>query len=237
MIADELKELKHMMTAQMRRNDLVANNLANVNSIGFKKDQIFFDVLKNTEGNQFQMKTRTDFSQGTMENTQNPLDLAISGKGFFVIETEEGEQLTRNGHFTVNQNGFLCNASGNAVVGYGGQIFLALDDHPPGAIDIFEDGRIFIDNVYVDQLKIVDLENYENLEKTSNNAFTVKNNATILELENPTVLQGNLENSNVKSIDEMISLIEIQRQFERSQKILRTIDSTMNRAANTISKV
>ena len=237
MIIEELNKLKQVMTAQMQRNDLVANNLANLNSRGFKKDQTFFDILKTADESRLQLTTKTDFSQGTLENTQNPLDLAISGRGFFVVETEQGERLTRNGHFTVNQDGFLSDSNGNMILGHGGKIFLALDNHPPTAINICEDGRIFLDNQYIDQLKIVDVENYNVLKKASSNAFKVEAGNSIIDIENPCVLQGNLENSNVNSIDEMVSLIEIQRQFESSQRVLKTIDNALKRAANSISKV
>jgi len=232
----QLNELKSVLNAQLQKNDVIANNLANLNSTGFKRDVMFFDIIQQKTGNATQLNLETDFSQGPIEQTDNPLDLAISGKGFFVIEGERGQAMTRNGHFTVDPEGYLITSSNNYLVGEGGRINLSLNGQDVRNIQINSEGEIYADDQYIDRLRIVDLENYTSLKKTRDNAFIIPDPNSVHEVENPTILQGHLEGSNVNAIDEMISLIQVERQFESIQKVIRNQDETMQKTVNTVGR-
>jgi flagellar basal-body rod protein FlgF len=232
----QLNELKSVLNAQLRKNDVIANNLANMNSTGFKRDVMFFDIIQQKTGNATQLNLETDFSQGPIEQTDNPLDLAISGKGFFVIEDERDQAITRNGHFSVDSEGYLITSSKKYLLGESGRINLSLNGQDVRNIQINNEGEIYADDQYLDRLRIVDLENYNSLKKIQDNAFIMPHSKSVHEVENPIILQGHLEGSNVNAVDEMISLIEVERQFESIQKVIHNHDETMQKTVNTVGR-
>jgi flagellar basal-body rod protein FlgF len=232
----QLNELKSVLNAQLRKNEVIANNLANMNSTGFKKDVVFFDIIQQKTGNATQLNLETDFSQGPIEQTDNPLDLAISGKGFFVIEGEQGKAITRNGHFSVDSEGYLVTSSNHYLLGEGGRINLSLNGQDVRNIRINNDGEIYTDEQYLDQLQIVDLENCQSLKKIQDNAFIMPHTRSVQEVDNPVILQGHLEGSNVNAVDEMISLIEVERQFESTQKVIQSLDETTQKTVTAVGR-
>ncbi len=229
-----LEKLKGTMIAQLRKNDIVANNLANINITGYKKDVVFLEVLKDETNPK--VNIQTDFSQGSLKQTDNPLDLAISGPGFFTIETDQGEAYTRDGHFTVDEQGVLRTSGGNAVLGQGGWINLFTDETKAGEVNVTRLGDIYVNDTLIDTLRITDFEDYSGLRKIGENLFRVSPDVGFRSVEEPNVLQGNLEESNVSAVQEMVNLIEIQRQFESSQRIVKTIDRALGRAVNQVSR-
>ncbi len=231
----KLTALKKVMTSQLNRNDIVANNLANINSVGFKRDVAFFDVLKQQETTVPDVKVATDFAPGLIEETGNSFDLAISGRGFFVVETADGPAYTRNGHFMVNSEGLLCTNEQNPVLGEDGYISVTDDGLQTARFIVHNNGEIFLDDMLVNKLKIVDFKNYDSLKKTPGNTFTTRTEQPS-EVEAATVLQGRLERSNVDAINEMIEMIDLQRQFESIQKAINTIDQTSQRAATEVGR-
>ena len=231
-----LEKLKHALSSQTFKNDLVSNNLANVNTTGFKRDIMFVDMLDEIETDNYNKNTITEFNQGTLKNTGNPLDIAIQGKGFFVIEYEGNEYFTRDGHFTVNMDGNLINSDGFKVLGQNGEINVSIDGDKTGQISLSKAGEIFVDNEYIDSLKIVDFDDYKNLRKQGVNLFSSYNNVEGFEPENFLVLQNNLETSNVNSVNEMVELITLHRNFESTQRAVRTLDDALGKAANDIGR-
>lgn len=228
--------LQKIMTAQIHKNDVVANNLANVSTNGFKKETAFFDIL--TENSKApKVQVQTSYKQGPLQQTGNPFDLAIRGDGFFVVETESGEALTRDGHFSVSEDGFLVNGSNHYVQGMSGSINLPLDEFSAGDISVNDSGEIYIDSQFMGQLKVVQVDDPSRLKKAGDNLFKAPSGYTTAASPASTVLQGQLEGSNVNPIVEMVQLIELQRQFESSQRAMSAIDSVMNKAANDISRV
>jgi len=224
--------LKNKMVAQTHKSRVIANNLANISTTGFKKDEMFFNVLEQTT----QMKVETDFSQGALIETDNPLDCAISGRGFFVIETEKGEAYTRNGHFIVGSDGILRTSAGDPVLGDGGLINVSLDGEKSGKITVSARGEIFIDDELIDTLKIMDFENLSGLKKLGKDLLVDGGNALGRVVDEPTVFQGKLEESNVNPANELINLIELQRQFESSQKAMKAIEDALKKAATQVSQ-
>lgn len=230
-----IEQLKQMMTSQTYKNDVVANNLANINTIGYKKDISFVEALTNAEEN-VKLKVQTDFSQGTLKETGNPFDLALNGKGFFTIEKGNDFYLTRDGHFSVNGDGFLVTSSGYKVLGTSGAVHLGMDGEQVGEISISQIGEIYVDDELIDTLQVVDTADYSQLEKAGNNLFKTRKGTEVFVSENTSVIQGNLESSNVNVVNEMIGLMDIQRNFESSQRAIRTIDEALRKAANEVGR-
>lgn len=232
----ELKAIEESMQAQLKRNEVMANNLANINAIGFKRDVVFLDVLQRQRNPEMRVITQVDFTQGNIRQTDNPLDVALSGKGFIVVERDGEEIYTRNGHFSIDNEGFLVTSSGEKVVGYNGLVNLSVDGEKIGQVSINQRGEIIVDQEYVNRLRIVDFEDYEMLKKTTGNAFVTTPNNPPEDVENPVVLQGRLEDSNVRAVDEMVDMIEVQRQFESSQRIIKAMDRIMNKTVNNVGR-
>lgn len=228
-----IDKIKEVMTVQLYKNDVVANNLANVNTVGFKRDVPFIEYLK--EGAKAQLKVQADFQDGTLRNTGNQLDLALQGPGFFTVSVNDQVAYTRDGHFSIDEEGFIITNEGNKVLGEGGWINVSEDGLTPGEIIVNKTGELYINDQYVDTLRITDFDSYQRLKKIGANLFT-NNSASVRPAEQFSIWQGYLEDSNVDPIKEMVNLIEIQRQYESSQRALRTLDSIQGRAVNDVGR-
>lgn len=242
------------MITQMNRMDIVTNNIANANTTAFKKDiditQSFSDELMyrlndsnsslNTNksigsvslGN-FVSEVYTDFSAGSLEQTENPYDLAISGSGFFTISYtlengETSEKYTRDGSFTLNNEGFLVTTEGYKVLGENGEINI-----PNGIVTISENGYIYCDGEYVDRLKLTDVENTESLRKIGDNIYS-STDETVLTQFNGSIMQNYLEGSNVNIVEEMVEIISLSRVYEANAKMIETEDSILQKAVSQI---
>ncbi|MFQ6613999.1 MAG: flagellar basal-body rod protein FlgF [Fidelibacterota bacterium] len=231
----ELKSLMANMAGLMRKNDVISNNLANVNTNGFKRDVLFSEVLKDESDVKQKLSMLTDFSQGSLTQTDNPLDVAISGNGFFVVETEQGEALTRNGHFLVDDSGTLITSSGNYVLGDGGRVVVTNDGLSMGKISITHSGEVYVDDEIRGRLRVVDVDDPGGLEKFGESLFTT-DESNLHDVENPMLLQGNLESANVNPVNELVNLIEIQRQFESSQRAIKSISEALRKTANEVGR-
>jgi len=224
--------LKNKMVAQTHKSRVIANNLANINTTGFKKDKMFYGVLEQN----IQMRLETDFSQGALVQTSNPLDFAISGRGFFTVETDDGEAYTRDGHFTAGTDGILRTRNGNPVLGYGGWINISTDGMKVGKITVNMHGEVFVDDVLIDTLRIVDFDPLSELKKSGQNLLVAGGNVISREKDSSMVLQGKLEKSNVNPANELINLIELQRQFESTKKAMQSIEEALKKAATQVSR-
>lgn len=232
---NSLDMLQKIMTAQIHKNDIVANNLANVSTNGFKKEVAFFDILnQNSAGSG--VNVRTNFEQGPLKQTSNPLDMAIRGRGFFVVEADNGEALTRDGHFSVSNDGYLVNSSNHPLMGLSGRIDVPMDEFSEGDISINESGEIFVGDRFLDQIKIAQVDDPSILNKIGENLFEAPRSYSLSEALENTVLQGQLEGSNVNPVVEMVHLIELQRQFESSQRAMSALDHVLGKAASDISR-
>ncbi len=230
-----MTSMKQALVSQLQHNDVIANNLANINTRGYKKDLIFFEMLK-TDDENTKARQSTDFSQGALSETNNPLDLAISGRGFFTVQTDEGLAYTRDGHFKLDGDGVLRTQQGHAVLGEGGEIVLVDDNLKPEQITITRDGVIYLGDMYIDRLALKDFEDYSKLQKRGENMFVVDDSVQPIPMEEAEVHQGFLEEANINPAEEMIQLIEVQRQFESIQRMVRTLDETFHKAAAEVGK-
>lgn len=231
-----ISNLKHALVGQVDRNNVVANNLANINTTGFKKDLVFFDAfgeeLKKHEG----QNHRVDHTQGQLKKTDNVLDFALSSRGFFNIETDKGIAYTREGHFKLDDDGMLRTASGHPVMGETGPIILLGKNIKPEMVTVTHNGEIYRENEFVDRLLITDFENKEQLKKAGDNLFEASDDAVMEDVFEVEIHQGYLEDSNVNPAQEMIQLIEVQRQFESLQKMVRSLDEVFQTAANQVGR-
>lgn len=245
------------MTSQMKKMDVISNNIANVNTAGFKKDTVvtrsFTEELMrrlddpgdrdhsvkvgNVSQGVFVDDVYTSFESGSLQNSGGALDLAISGAGFFAVSVmnRDGtatEKYTRDGAFTLTVSGTLVSKDGNPVIGENGPLTIPA---PQGIITIDERGQVFSNDEYVDTVKMVDFEDTHTLRKIGDNYYSTTENS----VEKPvtgTVVQGYLENSNVNSVREMVDMINISRVYEANQRMIVTIDTTLQRSANDLGR-
>ncbi|MGD8267565.1 MAG: flagellar basal-body rod protein FlgF [Desulfobacterales bacterium] len=223
---------------QRMRMDLLSNNLANINTTGYKNDEVAFrleaedgepgnpgDGEAMASGDRMKLSIipltmRTDFSQGPLQSTGNPLDLAIQGDGFFSIQTEGGVRYTRGGSFTLDPEGRLTTHQGDPVMGEGGEITI-----DGTKVEVDGSGNILVDGQITDKLRIVDISDTAALKKEGANLFALdENKGTEEPLEYAGVHQGFLERSNANAVKIMTDLIEVMRGYESYQKIIRTLD-------------
>lgn len=247
------------MLNEQYRMDIMSNSLANVNTVGFKKEgstsQAYADVMAvkikdwtetpNTPKKLGNMslgvkigETYTDFSQGSFRTTENTYDLAIGGKGFFNIEFtnkagETSTKYTRDGGFTITKDGYLVTKDGDYVLGENGRIQLSTT---AGATVFDRAGNIYQDDRLVASLKITDFEDTNYLTHYGETMWDAMEGTVEKEPENTEIFQGFLEMSNASVVKEMVNMITISRQYESNQKMLTTFDETLEKTM-TLSKV
>ncbi len=214
-----------------RQLDIVANNIANMNTTGFKGERMMFveHLVKSQESGKLlgtklsfarDIATMLDVSEGPMETTGNPLDLAITSEGYFVIQTENGERYTRNGRFKLDDGGQLVNQNGEPVLSTGGQpFFLSPEDTE---ISVSRDGTMSTNNGDLGQLRIVTFDNQQLLERSAAGLFSSE--APPKDVQEPEIVQGMLEGSNVQPIFEMARMIDIHRTYDGVRNFIERED-------------
>ncbi len=247
------------MLNEQYRMDIMANNLANADTTGFKKEgstsQAYSEVMAvkikdltenpNTPRRLGNMslgvkigETFTDFSQGSLRDTGNTYDIALGGNGFFNIEftSKSGEtstKYTRDGGFTITKEGYLVTKDGDYVLGENGRIQLSTT---AGTTVFDRNGDIYQDDRLVASLKISDFEDTDYLTHYGETMWDTKEGAVEIDVEDPDVRQGYLEMSNANVVKEMVNMITISRQYESNQKMLTTFDETLEKTM-TLSKL
>ncbi len=230
------------MQPRMTRLEVLANNIANSATTGYKKDNLFIQVMKDAGLSQVEglgdlkgldSKQYTDFSEGSFAQTHNPLDLAIQGRGFFAVETPQGVKYTRNGGFTLSPDGTVVNADGYPVLSTSGHIQVPQPDKTVGSsITINERGEVMVGKATLGQLRIADFHNLSSLKKAGQTLFTSEEPEQRAAIDGHSVVvrQGFLEESNVEALGEMIQLVELTRSFETDQRTIKAQDTTLERA-------
>ena len=218
------------MVAQTVRQDVIANNIANAQTAGFKRQRVqsasFAQALqqkvsevKDTDRPPYpdspvqpvlvSADARLDLSEGVIANTGGALDFAISGPGSFEVASPQGNRLTRGGAFRTDSAGDLCTADGGKVQGNSGNIHV-----PKGKLEVRPDGAVIVDGTEIDKIKI-------NGEKPGET----------------TVVQGALEQANVNIVREMTDMILNMRSFEANQKVLGDVDRSLDKLINEVGRV
>jgi len=271
------------MRAQQWRLDAVANNLANVNTDGYKREQAAFKafpelLLRRMKddgeylhpfgsadvapiigrlGTGVELnELYVDFEQGSLKETESDFDVALDGKGFFVVETPWGERYTRNGSFQLGKEGFLETKEGYPVLGENGRLRVHANN-----FQIDKDGRIWINAEYagddpnimvsrerntwaetalLDTLKIVEFDIDRYLKKQGSSLYydtETSGPAIVMEEMRPKILQGFIETANVEPVREMVQMIEVNRAYEANQKVIQSHDSMLGVLINQYAKV
>ena len=241
------------MIIEMQRVNNITNNIANLNTPGFKKERINVKTWSKIWGEanaklpiapdtkqaeSFINETvdsvphldtdYVDFSQGPLKHTGNNLDFAIAGKGFFLILTPKGIRYTRNGQFDINANGILVQRdTGFPIIGENYFRTHKLIKITGSHLLIRSDGTVIVNGTNVDRIAIRDFANYMNLKKTGDTAFVPVNGETPIIPKVVQLKEGYIELSNVSVVKEMVRLIEAQRNFERYQRVIDSIGNEL----------
>jgi len=226
-----------------RQMDIVANNIANMNTAGFKgADMMFVEHLVKSRGGEKLLGTKlayardiatlTNFSEGPMEKTDNPLDLAITGDGYFAVQTPQGERYTRNGRLKLDEGGQLVNQAGLPVLSSGGQPFILAPEDTE--ITVSRDGTVSTNNGNLGKLKIVRFENPQQLKRSAGGLYASE--SAPINVDQPSVTQGMLEGSNVQPIFEMARMIEIHRTYDSVRSFLEREDERMKNMVKEMAR-
>lgn len=245
------------MVQQQKRMEVVTNNLANSDTNGYKKEGAtsvsFSDVYasKIKDESEFFLNRRigtmnmgakigetyTNFDEGPIEVTDNDYDFALDGKGFFQISYtnkagETSTKYTRDGSFTLTREGYLVTDDGDFVLGENGPI--QLDVNYETSVDSL--GNIYQNSQRVDQFALVDFADYNYLSHYGENFYDMVEGGIVQPAECK-VVQGVLEASNINVVEEMVSMIQIQRNYESNQKVIQSIDETLDKAVNQVGRL
>lgn len=229
-------------TALRNQLDVVATNMANLNTTGFKSQRSLFEeyIMPVAEATEFEAPDRhlsyvhdygtvTNFQAGNIKSSGNDLDLAVDGDGFFTVQMADGsEAYSRNGSFHLDDTGLLITSEGHPVLTEGGPISFTPED---GKIDISRDGTISTELGVRGRIRLVDFDNPQELNPVGDSLFT---GSTPLPVTNVRVIQGALEESNVHGVEEVSRLIEITRAYEAVAKLMKESDELREQAISTL---
>jgi flagellar basal-body rod protein FlgF len=220
----------------MREMQVVANNIANISTAGFRREGVVFaeHVRRSGDGPSVSMARASarhvDLAQAGLSRTGAPFDLAIQGDGFFLVETPEGERLTRAGSFTPSPEGELMTPDGHRLLDQGGApVFV-----PPGAIvSVAADGTLSADEAPLGRIGLWQPAAPTSLRHQAGTLFSADG---VEPVEGFTLLQGFLEDSNVDPVSEIARMIEVQRAYEAGQKLLESEDQRIRNVVQTVGR-
>ncbi|MBR1219759.1 flagellar basal-body rod protein FlgF [Bradyrhizobium sp. U87765 SZCCT0131] len=229
--------LSRQMTLE-RQIDVISNNVANMNTTGFKADNSRFQeyMMPVARADNFVGRDRQlsyvqdtaswrDYSGGPNERTDNPLNVAIDGNGFLAVQTPAGERYTRNGELQINAQGQLVTADGNLVLGTGGPITFQPTDHDivisdTGIVTVVEGANSKTDSIR-GKLRLVNFAQMDQLQKEGTNLYSAPNGTPAQADPTSRIRQGYLERSNVNAVREMSRLVEVTRTYQNVSAILQ----------------
>lgn len=238
------------MNVLEKKTNIRANNLANVNTNGFKKSEgitrsfpeMLLSRIEEGEPDQeigelstgaFMERSFKDLSQGNFLRTDNKLDFAIEGEGFFVIETDAGERYSRDGNFTINADSELVTQSGNPVLDNNGNRIQLIPDQD---FRVSANGQITFNNgLQGAEINLVDFAEESELIQEGDTLYAARDGAEVLN-SNAGIAQGYIEGSNVKIVEEMAKMIKTTRQYESSQKVISSLDESLSKVINEVGK-
>lgn len=249
----EIYEAGLGMINQQTRLEVTANNIANASTTGFKRASVFernmidaranfYNVQGEAEQNDPPVGSYYDFSNGSFEKTGNPLDLAIEGNGYFVVQDNQGKEfLTRAGNFRLSDDGTIVTMDGKKLMGTEGELnvskeffskYQITNDNRELGIRVADSGEVFVNDYAVGKVRVVDVQDEKTLQRVSNQDFiaTSQSDLNANTDEDFKIRQGWVENSNVNIVNEMVQMIELQRMFEAGSKVIQTNDNTLERS-------
>jgi len=226
------------LQAQSQALELTANNLANLDTTGYRAQTSLFRSLLadavsdsadpiNRAVNNFNLLggSQTDLHAGNLERTGNPFDLAVEGKGFFAVQTSAGTLYTRDGNFQVSRTGRLTTSSGDPVLGEDGPLVI-----PAGTISISPDGTLSSDGAIAGKLRLVEFTPGASPTPYGKSYYSAPNAQVRLAVDSY-VRQGMLESSNVNAVESLVDLITIQRRAEMLQRAMSAFNSNFDHIA------
>jgi flagellar basal-body rod protein FlgG len=222
------------MIPRVQKQELIANNLANVNSAGFKKDRMFTKELNAAEKKFLPKKADweqpmvdqlfVDYQSGIFDKTDNPLDIAIEGDGFFQLQAPDGNVvLTRAGTFSVNQEGYLVYPGGYLLRGEGGPIQVGA-----GKVNIAPGGMVEVNGAPADRIPTSTISDLSKLQRLGGALFAVPEGEELLPSVSAQLRQGYLETANVDVVHEMVDMIVSYRTYEANAKALQSQDQSLD---------
>lgn len=230
-----------------RELDVLANNVANINTTGFKADTTVFEeyLMPVARHDHFQGRDRRlsyvqdvatwhDMGQGPLKQTNNPLDVSIDGNAFFVVQAPGGERYTRNGSFQINAQGQLVTSEGYPVLGDGGPVQFQTEDRD---INIARDGTVSVPDGARGRLRVVTFANPQRLQKDGGSTFSAPADMPAQQAELVHVIQGTVEQSNVKPVVEMARLIEVSRSYTQLASLLQQHGDIRKSAIERLAEV
>jgi flagellar basal-body rod protein FlgF len=233
------------MQAQLDALDILANNLANVNTVGFKEEKAFFTILTkslddpqgskslNAAINQsIQTRSAVNADGGSLTETKRNLDIAIEGNGFLAVDTPRGIRYTRNGSLDLNAQSVLTTADGFPVIGDNGSTIKL----GPGIKDIKENGAILLNGVEAGRLKVVAFDDLSALQKEGNSLFVSRANPSAERNSNAKIRSGYLEQSNVNAVSSIVQMVDLLRHFESIQKSVNLMNDINTKAIDKLGR-
>jgi flagellar basal-body rod protein FlgF len=227
----------------MQSLDLVANNLANSSTSGYKTDGEFYTLFSSEAAGEdasgpssvpMIQRQWTDFAQGLLEPTNNPLDFGLSGKGFFVVQGPSGPLYTRNGNFRFSTGGALVTSEGYPLLQQNGQPFHANTAQP---VQVSRDGEITQNNNSIGTVKIAEFQNPAGLTKFGSNYFSNTTGQDPVDATGAQIYQGKIETSNVSASHGAVRIVGLSRQFEMMQKAVTISNEMGKKAIEEVAKV
>lgn len=240
-MSDVASQMSSSVDALTREFDIIAHNLANVNTVGYKRVCNAFSRVLEAQGagqqvyspGVIELNSAVDFSQGNVVETGRPLDFALYDKGFFVVDTTDGPLYSRNGAFSVNQNGYIVDSEGRIVEGQAGPITI------PRSVELADivvssNGSIAAGNVTIGAFRLVDFQDNENkLVPVGLGCYKMPDeDITPVTSENVIVKQGYQEASNVEIVDELVDMIMVTRLYEANMNFIRAQKETSSSIMN-----
>jgi len=239
-----LISLSHQI-ASYRSMDVIANNLANVSTPAYQREEPTFQEyvtqVPPAEG-QTGMQSLSfvqdsgvvrDLTEGRFETTNAPFDVAIHGKGYFAVQTAQGERYTRNGHFTLDAGGQIVTSNGDPVQGDGGAITVTPDD---GDVNIAQDGTVSGKNGIIGKIRIVDFANERGLVKEGASLYAAGGQSPA-SADAFTLHSGMIESSNVEPVVEISHMIEVMRAYQATATLTQTQEDLMRQAIDKLGSM
>jgi flagellar basal body rod protein FlgG len=213
-----------------RLQQVVANNLANSNTEAFKAERMTARLLQET-GSPVPVQ-ETDFQQGVLRHTGRTLDLALEGKGFFVVRTDAGERLTRGGSLRLDRTGQLTDSQGAPLLGEKGPIVLT-----GGDVEVLSDGAVLLDGTVVDRLRIETVTDLATLMKQGSGRFIPPGSTQSVDEKTVRVEQGSIEEANLDPVLSMVDLVRIQRAYSANVDALKAMDDVLGTISSKVGTV
>ncbi len=241
MLIKGIQKIATSMVPRLRQQEVVANNLANAETTGFKKDSIFLRYVKESQMVNGKLTTSwetrmidkmyTDYTEGALEPTGRELDLAIQGDGFFAVQTSNGEAYTRNGGFNISASGQLVTSDDLPVLTDAGPLTVQ-----GGKLTVTDSGQVYVDSALVGTLKVVDFPKPYQLQKVNGTLYKAPTGANATQATTVVVRQGYLERSNVDVLREMVDMLESYRMFETGQRMIQIQDDSLGKTVNELPR-